>query len=66
MEKCKSEDSKRKRQVEPIQIVKNKSKKQKNVGKYKLAKVSRGNTSRRIQIEKVWENTDRETQVGKQ
>ena len=60
------ENSKRKGQFEPIQIGKYKSTKQKQVGKYKSAKVSRENTSRRIQIEQILENTNRETQVGKQ
>ena len=58
--------SKQKRQFESIQIGKYKSKKQKQVGKYKSAKVSRGNTSRRMQIKKILENTNLETQVGKQ
>ena len=33
---------------------------------YNSAKVNRENTSRRIQIEQILENTNRETQVGKQ
>ena len=66
MGKYKSGIFKRKRQFETIHIGKYKPKKQKQVGKYKPANVSRENTSRRIQIEKLMENTDRETQVGKQ
>ena len=59
-------NSKRIRQFEPIQSGKYKSKELKLVGKYKSAKVSRGNTSRRIQIENVSENANREAQVGEQ
>ena len=61
-----SEKSGRKQQFEPIQIGKYKSTKQKQVGKYKSAEVSRENTSRRTQIEKIMGNTNRETHVGKQ
>ena len=49
-----------------MQIGKYKSKKQKQVGKYKSPKVSRENTSRRVQLEKILEHINRETQVGKQ